>query len=254
MNTSMETSNFSGLRASPPIAPGAGSARGFTLIELLVTVTIIAVLLALLLPVVGIVRDSARTVACQTNQRGFGMAILAWARDRGGRLPYGQGAPNSDVYYNWMGAIKEVEPTTIFTCPGARLRSGWRHYTANIQPLTDRNFPTTALNYLRKQVRIAEVRSGLVMVFDGGQESDGNARPVSERLGFTFWYSDNPAQAATNDMPVPPAVTDAFGIDRRHSSSKRTNFLFADGHSRTVEIQNFTRGDFRILSNGRKYY
>lgn len=52
------------------------SRRGFTLIELLVSVAIIAVLLALLLPAVQSVRESARIVQCKNNLRTVALGCI----------------------------------------------------------------------------------------------------------------------------------------------------------------------------------
>jgi prepilin-type N-terminal cleavage/methylation domain-containing protein len=60
--------------------------RAFTLIELLVVISIIAVLAALLLPAIGLVRTSAKASACGSSLRQIGMAYEAYANDNDGLL------------------------------------------------------------------------------------------------------------------------------------------------------------------------
>lgn len=229
--------------------------RAFTLIELLVVVTIVAVLMALLMPVVGIVRGQAKSVSCMSNQRGIGEALIAWSADNRGLLPYGQGAP-SGMAYNWLQAMQELDPKAITTCPGAQIRAGTRHFTANMQVLTDRAFGAAAYKGTHKQVHTVETRSELVMLFDGGQTAGGDAWPMSENMGLTFYYLGNTGLAASqqDDAVLPPATSGTFRIDNRHGSFQRANYLFADGHVRNVRMADLTNGDFRINANGRRYY
>ncbi len=61
---------------------------GFTLIELLVVISIIAVLVALLLPAIQSARESSRRVECMNRMRQLGVALHAFAaRDAGRRFP-----------------------------------------------------------------------------------------------------------------------------------------------------------------------
>jgi prepilin-type N-terminal cleavage/methylation domain-containing protein len=99
-----------------------GSRKGFTLIELLVVVAIIAVLISLLLPSLSRARESAKNVACQSNQKQIGMAMLMYANDFNDYLPAAQ-SPGYHVI--WDGAIEPYlragKPMTghrgVLACP-----------------------------------------------------------------------------------------------------------------------------------------
>src|SRR4051812_39716533 len=69
----------------------------FTLVELLVVIGIIAVLIAVLLPVLGSVRRAGTRVKCQSNLRQIGQALLTYNMQFKGRFP-------ASVYINWSNA------------------------------------------------------------------------------------------------------------------------------------------------------
>ena len=64
------------------------STAGFTLIELLVVISIIALLIALLMPALSAAREQGRRAACGSNLRQFGIALHAYDQDHA-ELPGG---------------------------------------------------------------------------------------------------------------------------------------------------------------------
>jgi iron complex transport system substrate-binding protein len=80
-------------------------ARAFTLIELLIVIAIIAILSAILLPVLSRGKLSAQCGVCQGNQRELGLAAqMYWNDNAGNSFAYQVGATNSGVLY-WFGWI-----------------------------------------------------------------------------------------------------------------------------------------------------
>lgn len=67
--------------------PSRCNRAAWTLAELLITIAVLAVLMAILLPVMGRVREKARTVECMTNLRSYGTAVMAFIADHNQSLP-----------------------------------------------------------------------------------------------------------------------------------------------------------------------
>lgn len=63
--------------------------RAFTLIELLVTLSVIAMLVAILLPAIAMARASAHVSLCLTNQRQLALAVTMYANDNKREIPTG---------------------------------------------------------------------------------------------------------------------------------------------------------------------
>jgi prepilin-type N-terminal cleavage/methylation domain-containing protein/prepilin-type processing-associated H-X9-DG protein len=77
--------------------------NGFTLIELLVVVAIIAVLVAMLLPALNQVRQSAKQSVCSSNLHQLGLVMLGYADNSNGKLVpfnlYEAGSGLSDYHF-----------------------------------------------------------------------------------------------------------------------------------------------------------
>lgn len=65
-----------------------GNRRGFTLVELLVVIAIILVLVALLMPSLARVRETAKMTKCMSNMRQISMATFTYAADNDGFAPW----------------------------------------------------------------------------------------------------------------------------------------------------------------------
>ena len=65
---------------------------GFTLVELLVVIGIIALLVALLMPVISRARRHTQQVSCLSNLRQIGLALIAYANENRGSFPAPAGA------------------------------------------------------------------------------------------------------------------------------------------------------------------
>jgi prepilin-type processing-associated H-X9-DG protein len=79
-------------------------------------VAIIALLAALLLPALASARDKGRKAACLSNLRQVGLALLSYASDNDGRIPFGPKAPpftSPGDFYPSTGA-----PTSLISLEG----------------------------------------------------------------------------------------------------------------------------------------
>jgi prepilin-type N-terminal cleavage/methylation domain-containing protein/prepilin-type processing-associated H-X9-DG protein len=113
------------------------SVAAFTLIELLTVIAIIGILAAIIIPVVGKVRSSARSTQCMSNIRQLGLGILIHAQSSRDQLP-GLANPQWDyAAISQFGSAGVVSYNAILKCPADEVvRSGanatWaRSYTYN---------------------------------------------------------------------------------------------------------------------------
>src|SRR6185369_13471679 len=74
------------MSAQPSVIGETGA--GFTLIELLVTISIIAILAAILLPVLSSARRKAQSVHCQSNLRQLSVTTFLYCQDNNDFLPF----------------------------------------------------------------------------------------------------------------------------------------------------------------------
>jgi prepilin-type N-terminal cleavage/methylation domain-containing protein len=102
----------------------------FTLIELLVVVSIVAVLIALLLPALEGARSAAHVALCANNQRQLAVALITWGADNDRNLPPGSGYGQSTIahrglrgsgdFFDVLVAEHAAEPD-LWYCPDSAL-------------------------------------------------------------------------------------------------------------------------------------
>jgi prepilin-type N-terminal cleavage/methylation domain-containing protein/prepilin-type processing-associated H-X9-DG protein len=162
---------------------GRAHAGGFTLIELLVVIAIIAILAALLLPVLGKAKESAKAIACRNNLKQWGLATQLYATDNGDFLPKNGSSSGNSVAQGWYVDLPKqlglpiyaempwrtnaaIEPgNSVWICSGNQRRSNGNnlfHYCLN------ENVNGTGSS---NQVRMTSIRLPTVTVwlFDNGQ-------------------------------------------------------------------------------------
>ena len=86
------------------------SSGAFTLIELLVVIAIIAILAAMLLPVLSTAREKARRTSCANGMGQTGRAMQMYCSSYGGYFPswHGYGSPAQDVRFHDLGGKSRV--------------------------------------------------------------------------------------------------------------------------------------------------
>lgn len=201
--------------------------RGFTLIELLVVISIIAILAAMLMPVIGLVRDQAKAANCLSNLRQIAMAHLAYAQENEELIPtLKNGAPPEpdEKKFNqylplWDSTMNR--PSKVWRCTEPRLlgwNGGWWKYYFNwwtMLPISEGGAP----NYHRATpYRMPEVRkvseAAICADFDTGAKGgyhrnrtntaflDGHAAGIQDPQGRAIWDAHFAPNWSTPSTPV----------------------------------------------------
>lgn len=128
---------------------GSNRTRGFTLVELLVVVSIIALLIAILLPSLRRAREQAKDTVCKANLKQLGLCSTYYADDNGGRLPWMQGyeypwnmAPfrqYQQIFRFWP-YLKQLK---VYQCPSAK--SGNAVKVPSYPPMSDGTGPAGSI-------------------------------------------------------------------------------------------------------------
>jgi len=214
--------------------------RKFTLVELLITISIIAILAALLLPSLSKARDRARSLQCQNNIKQLTMGNLSYANDNsdatvpgnvfGGRRWFARREftelyckitlPNPAYPEYW--STKHACPMA----PAAAMKfgihsafEGGKSYALN-RGRTDQYDLDNYDNTLRYFVKLTKVRQPSTKIMFAEVVSGGL---YSE---YDSWYFEKWHSLENNSQ----STADVGYFAYRHSGLTRINVSFLDGH------------------------
>ncbi|MFG0249030.1 MAG: type II secretion system protein [Phycisphaeraceae bacterium JB051] len=168
---------------------------GFTLIELLVVISIIAILIAILLPALKQARTTARGLKCLTGLRQIGVAQYMYLSDSKDAFPWAFDLGNSHKYaYRKVYMQYLNDNVKIVQCPNSRWQSATKaywQYSANpaiMQRSGSSGVPNMHLGDIGRE-------SEVIVLMDGSLSSEST--PESNSFG-KFWDRYSPAGKAYN--------------------------------------------------------
>jgi len=231
---------------------------GFTLVELLVVISIIALLIAILLPSLKRAREQAKDTVCRSNLHQQGLNIQYYLQDNSERLPYikGEGANNTGPYYQYQVIfrlwpyVKELE---LYQCPmamGADKKTGKKRSIRDYLPPTGYVQPgwglTSTTPKLGSHFRAYKGDSEFIKLFQQRafplipQNVLSNSQiQFIDEIYTEYWYNDwsqGPDFPGINGSPInrlryPEStvlVSDAIHEVPRHNGGK--HLVFVDAH------------------------
>ena len=234
--------------------------RAFTLIELLVVISIIALLIAILLPALGAARRTAQDATCLSNQRQNAIALYSFATDRDGVMPRSNAEIPTwpGVYAVWLESIAVDLIDERYLGHGLLIYFGYMD--------DPRTFYCARNNDPNIQYDKASA-SGLSRGWpsNGLLPHEAGALPASQRFVQTHYHyrsvydeqtlqwrsinlerDPNPSEQA---MMADNFATPSRGVDIHHLTGY--NVSYADGHASFVKDTSF---EIRDYNGGLSYH
>jgi prepilin-type N-terminal cleavage/methylation domain-containing protein len=218
----------------------------FTLIELLVVVSIITILIALLVPAIGLVKSHSQTSKCQSNMRQVVTAMIGYAGDYDDKLPSPYDGTTSTDANSWdLKLLKYVGSPIVFFCPAnadaepnevthnGQLVSGRRSYAVPADSLGISTVPSTAQG-LRMRNSIFYVRSNGGWAHRSGSCGHGQLKASSSTI-LVVDQPDLPGAVNTFGMPAGACIINTDEMIGAHGTDS-DNYAFADGHVATMKV------------------
>ena len=207
-----------------------GRRCGFTLIELLVVISIIALLIGILLPVLAAARTTARRVTCSGNLRQFGIAMESYTQLFDGYYPLARPVAKPFAPYSYYPAsITSVAPGTELPEFTATMKSVELDVPRTTNPSTvyhcpddETVFPVSANSYAYSGfLRGETLQEMLARGFIARRNMDASD---------IFVMMDFDGEEGGSDfvlLPAPDGPGGTLSVPKRHF---KRNILFADGH------------------------
>jgi prepilin-type N-terminal cleavage/methylation domain-containing protein/prepilin-type processing-associated H-X9-DG protein len=223
--------------------------QGFTLVELLVVISIIATLLAVLMPALNKAREQAKKVVCTSNIKNIGLGTSFYTSDNDGYYPaiakgwsfswYGVLAPYINADPKNLKATKGKGGRNVFVCPSSNhpLRTDYMDYAAAQGRTLTTGYGIIGINYSdgRKPTvsrRITQIkRQGSIVVWVvEGENKSGTDGLV--RADAFIWNN-----VTSREWPL------QFG--NRHNG-KGNNAVFVDCHVEYRKYNEYVARDFYV--------
>ena len=206
----------------------SGRRQAFTLIELLVVIAIIGLLTGILLPSVSKARRLGNKLICSNNMRQMGMALNTYLFDNKDRLP-DSSCHTSDPNDYWIKILSQyIKEGLLFRCP-----------SDNAEVFVDWNKP------LKDQPENARYSSFAINALLDSKCSMYNGRYNNVRAirkpQYCIYIAESPSSWTSEDHLHPEQwfynIQLAKGQIAWDRHDGKSNYLFADGHVETLEIE-----------------